>query len=112
MPKTYLKTFIPKVKTYDSCYKVYGIILTSQNESFIKIGATTNLKTRLQNFIKYGYKIEIIFVSYFNNIKKQLEVEKMIHRYLSVYKYTPSISFDGKTECFDLSSLLLIKEII
>jgi hypothetical protein len=112
MIKTYLKTPLTKVKTYDSCYKVYGIILKSEKESFIKIGATINLKTRIQHFIKLGYNVEIIFVSYFNDIKKQLQVEKIIHRYLSAYKYTPSIPFDGKTECFDLDSLLLIKEII
>ena len=112
MPKTYLKNFLPTTKTYDSCYKVYGIILKSQNESFIKVGATENIKTRIQYFVKFGYKVDIIFIHYFKNIQTQLLFEKLFHRYLSVFKYTPLIIFDGKTECFNINSLSLIKEIL
>lgn len=112
MPKTYLKKFLPTFKTYDSCYKVYGIILKSENESFIKVGATANLKTRLQYFAKFGYGVDMVFVHHFTNIQTQLLFEKLFHRYLSLHKYTPLIVFDGKTECFDINSLSLMHEIL
>ncbi len=92
-----------KSKNFDS-FKVYILRCWNDEEEFYKVGRTflTILDRFHSNTLPYKY--EVIFevsgtaLEIFN---KEVEL-KRLHK---MYKYTPKISFNGKTECFKYINL-------
>lgn len=77
----------------------YIIRLYDENESFIKVGISTDIKSRFRH-IPYNY--EIIYL--IEDVpEKVFTKEKLLHRIYKPEKYKPLRSFDGKHECFTLN---------
>lgn len=84
---------------------LYLLLFESNNESFIKIGRSFNLKERLSYFPEEHYKIKVLgtFTEIHNNI---FSFEKWLHSYFKEFHYTPEILFGGSVkECFNISAL-------
>lgn len=77
----------------------YIIHLFNENESFIKIGITSDIKSRLTQF---PYKVESIYI-----IKGEpsliYDKETELHKKYKLHKYKPKLLFGGATECFNLN---------
>lgn len=69
-------------------------------EVFYKVGRSFDVKERVKSIRKEsGYNLEVLdtFTSTHSYI---FYLEKLIHKYLRSYYYTPSISFGGMYECY------------
>lgn len=87
-------------KQFDS-FKVYIIRCWNDMEEFYKIGRTfskVSHRFRCYKFMPYRYEVlkEIIFDNAIDCFNKELEL-KRIHKQ---FKYLPSLTFDGRHECF------------
>lgn len=99
-------TWVKRCERYnkEACM-VYIIRLYNDNESFIKIGLTSN--TVADRFYRQGwmpYKIEVvkeIILPPLAAFNKERELHKMFKR----FKYKPLLDFPGKSECFKLEIL-------
>lgn len=81
----------------------YIVKLTDGNESFIKIGITTNTtQKRMQGIAQYKFETlnEII-----GKPEAVYDLENKLHKAFKKYKYNPLINFGGETECFSLDIL-------
>ncbi|MCA9749281.1 MAG: hypothetical protein KC414_09250 [Romboutsia sp.] len=88
-------------KEFDS-FKLYIVKLYNKKESFIKIGRTfTTIKKRM-SLIPYKFKVLKVIEDTPENIyHKELALQRNNKR----FKYSPSINFNGKTECYNLKIL-------
>jgi hypothetical protein len=77
--------------------KLYILELNKDEEVFYKIGITGDtLEKRFSGRLPYEYKVVAIVE---NEASKIWELEKKLLRLTKEYKYTPSIDFEGMTEC-------------
>lgn len=83
--------------------QVYIVKLTSEDESFYKIGISKNIENRRKYF---PYECDVLCL-YETNRYNAVFIERNLHRYHKKYKYMPKKDFGGKTECF--SKVLLKK---
>lgn len=87
-----------KNKNVDITY-CYIMRLFNENESFLKIGITYDLTTRVYHF---PYSIETFYIiSGTPDIIYDKEQE--LHKIYKDFKYKPQIPFNGQTECFTLN---------
>lgn len=78
---------------------VYIIKMTGNNESFIKIGITSNSIYERMRKIPYEYEVIKTHVgSPLFVYDKEIE----LHRQFREYKYTPLLSFKGEGECYSI----------
>lgn len=77
----------------------YIIRLFNDNESFMKIGITTDFKKRMDDF-PYKYEIFYLIEEY---PAQTYEKEKQLHKKFKKFKYLPNIAFGGQFECFNLN---------
>lgn len=97
-------------RKFDS-YKVYILLVYNESESFIKIGRTyTTTKYRYGNTKLNNYKFNIIAEFIFESGEDCWNKEIELHRKYSQFSYTPQNSFEGMTECFNLSILKDFKQ--
>jgi len=77
---------------------VYHIKLNSENESFYKVGITTqDLQKRFGNLTPYTYEV-LNYVT--TNLYEAVKLERSVLELTKDCKYLPSVKFDGYTECF------------
>jgi len=77
---------------------VYHIKLDSENESFYKVGITTqDLQKRFGNLTPYTYEV-LNYVT--TNLYEAVKLERSVLELTKNCKYLPSVKFDGYTECF------------
>ena len=89
---------------------IYVIKLSNENETFIKVGISTEIHKRLRFMEREsGYKIEKIYTRK-GSIYDSAYLEMEIHRNQHLIKYQPDIEFGGKTECYDIDSQQTILE--
>jgi len=77
----------------------YIIRLFNNEESFIKIGITTNFYTRVTQF-PYKYEIISLIENYPDIVYMK---EKFLHKQFKKFKYIPNKFFGGMQECFNLN---------
>lgn len=95
-----------KDKSYWGLYKnrldeidnLYLFKLTSNTESFYKIGRSFDIETRMKDIRSY-YNTEYVSSTQETHVKVFYQ-EKYLHRTVSEYSYNPSTPFGGFTECF------------
>lgn len=95
-----------KSKKFDS-FKVYIIECWNENERFYKIGRTflkTKLRFTCKNKMPYNYKI---IKEIKGNAIEIFNLEIKLKKEISMYKYKPSIDFNGKYECFKQSETIV-----
>lgn len=90
-----------KSKNFDS-FKFYIVNLFNEEENFIKVGRTHSTIKKRMSPIPYKYKL-IYYVE--TTPEKAIEIENKIKEFVSNYKCTPMIIFDGMHECFNTNSL-------
>lgn len=78
---------------------LYVIILSYDNEQFVKIGITNNIKRRYTEYGQYKVNQTILEVKYTKSKQAYLD-EQRLHKLYKEYKYTPKYKFNGHTECF------------
>lgn len=87
-------------KNFDS-FKVYIIKCWNDSETFYKIGRTfKSIKKRFKSKKDMPYSYDIIKEIVFYNAKDAFDKEAELKRLNRRFKYIPSISFNGKHECF------------
>lgn len=77
--------------------KLYKVRLFNHNESFIKIGITTNSIEKRLYHIPYKYEILKVIEGDSEYI---FDLEIKTKKLFKNYKYIPLIDFKGKTECY------------
>lgn len=97
--------------------KLYIVSVTGESEHFWKVGFTTQqLKTRFRSIRKKsqgangneGYDIST--VDCFTSRKDcVILLENLVHRRLEKYRYCPAFPFDGRTECFSVIPISVMK---
>lgn len=98
-----------KSKNFES-YKLYIIRCFNEYEEFIKVGITfRSIKERFSRKARMPYKHEVLSIIKDNNSDIIFDLEREIHKKLKEYnlKHTPEITFDGSTECFESSEIVL-----
>lgn len=95
--------FVKCSLNFNGIASLYLIKLTGNNECFYKVGITTDFKKRFVRS-KIPYEIDVIRVLS-GEAGIIWEIEKEIHRKLFNFRYKPSLSFNGSTECFDIRSI-------
>lgn len=79
---------------------VYIIKMKKNDEEFIKIGITSaTVDYRFRNKSKFPYNVETIS-EIKSNLYDSIHLESHLHELCSAFSYTPTIKFDGYTECF------------
>lgn len=81
----------------------YIVKMTSNKESFYKVGITTNLKKRKLRFSQAGFKVEDV-ISFFGPVDFVWDQEALVKKTLRKHSYLPEVDFAGKTECFSLDA--------
>jgi hypothetical protein len=100
--------YIRQSKGRDS--RLYIIKCSNEIEQFYKIGITFNtVKIRYGKKYSLVFKYEIIH-EYICDAGCVWDLEKELHKLYKPYQFLPTITFEGYTECFNLS--LPIDEII
>jgi hypothetical protein len=100
--------FISKCKNNQASLYIIG--MSKKDESFIKIGITTqSLKQRFNN--KRGHKV-FRFMEIINLSGSIWDLEKYLHECLLPYKYIPKTKFDGYTECFNFKAMMDIQKLL
>jgi len=78
---------------------LYGVILSSSNESFIKVGITIQtINDRLKTIKSHGYDIDV-FLEKHIPINIAYSNEQTILQELSNQQVYPNVKFNGYTEC-------------
>ncbi len=80
-------------------FKLYVIKCFDKNEEFYKIGKTfTSLYQRFKSYsLPYDYEI---ILTHEGDARKVSLLENYLHKNLKEFKYKPSKTFKGMTECF------------
>ena len=82
---------------------LYLIYCYNSNESFVKIGITSNsVKERFRKDMPYSYET-IYEIS--GNSEYIWNLEKFFHKELSDFQYIPKLDFKGKLECFSSNKI-------
>lgn len=81
----------------------YMVKMTSDRESFYKVGITTNLRRRKLRFSQAGFLVEDV-ASFFGPVDFVWNQEAFVKKALSKHSYLPEVDFAGKTECFSLDA--------
>jgi len=91
------------LKGIDIIGKLYLLKVSSEDEVFYKIGVTkTSINTRYKNSsLHKNYKINIL-EEVEGNLYDMFQVEQLLKKLYSLYKYIPKYRFDGCTECFSI----------
>lgn len=89
---------------------LYIVLLSQQEEQFVKIGITGKSTTQ-RNISEKKYNITIKLEIY-NTPEQVYDLEDYLHVKLEKYKYLPKIKFDGYTECFTLEALNHLPELL
>jgi len=84
---------------------VYIVRLFNDNESFVKIGITSN--SVFSRMWKIPYQYEVIR-QIIGDPKFVYDKENELHKKYKGFRYKPKIEFGGHTECFSLDILPLI----
>lgn len=82
--------------------KLYVVELFNSEESFIKVGVTTN--TVISRFKDCPYTVRSIDEKELT-LTKALEFEKILKNKFKSFKHDPKIMFNGYTECFSFDVL-------
>lgn len=85
---------------------LYVVMLTREDECFVKIGITSYNTTdnRFRELRKLGYEIEQIHICH--GIPDHVfNCEKQLHKNMKKYKYNPKKNFHGDDECYTLDVL-------
>ena len=86
-------------KCGESNSKLYLVKFEKDKEVFYKIGITKQAINKRFKRSKLPYYYELIkYVE--GNASYIFDLEKIIHKELKEYKYSPNHSFPGHTECF------------
>lgn len=82
---------------------VYVFKITSQSEDFYKIGIARDIESRLKGIEREDseYNCECIF-RFQTDCTSAWDIEKVLHYDNREFKYKPSITFKGSTECFSI----------
>lgn len=105
----YSKAYRQGLSKEDLSCSLYLVEFTSKSEYFIKVGITTN--TLRQRFHKCSYNFkEILKIN--TNLEDALNQEKEILHTFKEFQYIPLQDFKGFTECFDVSVLNNIKNVL
>jgi hypothetical protein len=99
------KTGLEDAEKIDS--SLYIIKFSSEDEVFYKVGITTSLKKRLNDYGKTAYEKEVISHQPYNLVDASI-LENRILREFSSFKYTPKKHFAGYTECLSINPLYYI----
>lgn len=98
----YTKSIKNKQSYLETNCSLYLVMLSNQDEKFIKIGVTTsNLHLRFKNTPLKVSCIKLVEL----NLQECLEIEKQLISTFKQYKYLPKTKFNGYTECLDLNCL-------
>lgn len=90
--------------------QVYIIKCINDSEQFIKIGISTDVKKRIANIKRNKFnKVEALNTIMGSPIDVW-NLEKRLHKAFKKYKHIPLVKFGGYTECFNMTSLKLLKE--
>ena len=93
-------------KDFDG-FKLYVVKLTSETETFLKVGIT--FKKLNKRMYKSPYEwVEVLTIE--GSAEYIYDLENEIHREIKDYRYTPQIEFKGQTECFSMEALEEILE--
>ena len=79
---------------------MYVILCTSEDESFIKVGITSNIDNRLKS-IPYSCSILKLVSGNYSYIYHK---EQNIHTSLKSQRYIPKKRFGGRYECYPLAA--------
>lgn len=83
---------------------VYIMEINDGTENFIKIGLSKNPEERAVSVIREGrYEVNVLYKEFYVDSNDAWDVEKLLHKDFKENSYSPSSSFRGETECFDLS---------
>lgn len=97
----------------DIPFNFYVIRFYNDEESFLKVGVSSNTNSRYKK--KIGYKLEVL-LDYPTNLYEARKLENFVLNELSVNRYNPLKKFSGYTECvasgLEYNILLKIKEFI
>ena len=81
---------------------LYIIECKNENESFYKIGITSNsIEKRFNSKTRMPYDISVTQLIY-DKAETVFDMECMLHDYFKSFNYTPLLKFNGYTECFKL----------
>jgi len=96
---------------------IYLLKITGNNESFLKLGITSNKSGRFKHYRKQfkaiGYSYEILFESAMPNYQTAMlenEIFKQMRREGNIYK--PVFDFSGKSECITVECFEQVKSLI
>lgn len=78
----------------------------NQNEAFFKIGVTSKvtIKGRFPSHIQMPYKYQVLREIKGDDATAFVELESQLKAEFARFKYSPSLSFNGYSECFSLDS--------
>ena len=80
---------------------LYVAVMYDENESFVKVGITTDLKERAHDLNREYHLIFLkTWEGYAGEVADLEQKIKDLHG--SPYKYLPTVEFDGMSECFEL----------
>jgi hypothetical protein len=83
---------------------LYVIRLYNENESFIKIGYTSQSIHDRYRYEKFPYQYEVM-EEIVCTVEKVLVLERELHAFYKSYKYSPKFKFSGSSECFSMKVL-------
>lgn len=103
--------YIEYCNNFDGTTVLYIIKCWGYGEEFYKVGiARKGASDRFDSKCKLPYYFEIMH-ELKGNASAIWDLEKRLHRALGKYKYTPNMSFHGRTECFSRLSEDIYREI-
>lgn len=83
---------------------VYIMSFKNEDEDFIKVGLTKDLRVRVNGLRSVSdYDVNLIYSLFFVDASIAWGVERLLLKEFSDSVYNPNIRFSGDTECFDLS---------
>lgn len=89
-----------KISPHFDSFKLYVIRCWNDDEEFYKVGKTFNkIEQRFREAESMPYKYEVIKELESNSFNIS-RLEHKFHKQLKEHKYSPTIKFEGCTECF------------
>lgn len=91
---------------------IYVAEMTSEKESFVKVGISRNINSRMSALRREtGMNVNLILCES-TSLYSAAVIEKLVRMSDGSKQYKPSIDFGGKTECYEMDSKEIILEII
>lgn len=100
--------FIENCNRLETDGLLYFIKLYNDYEKFYKIGITSNVNNRFNNF---PYQVEKIYI-FKGDPGDVYDLEKFLHKKFSSDLHIPNIKFNGYMECFKFNDELKVSKII